>query len=289
MCAQRRLHFLLAGHAEPTSTVSDWYVAPGHTGVGLGQALVRQGDESSTFMYTSAISESAAVGFGRLGWIGDRRFPMFTGLVPLALSLAGRRSAGVHIEHRVVSADETGDLSPIDQIWDHLRWPAAAMMVRDAAYLRRHLRLAGGRRYSLLVAYRHEIPIGYLLHRILPRHSIGALGRIRVGLIADYLVDEADVAALRDLVGEACREWSAKRVRVFMALSAAERHRATFSKLGLLRPVTVGGRLLGSRMSNRTMYQPKPGTEGSWHLTFADNDTDLILGSTQSCHPDGLS
>jgi hypothetical protein len=32
-------------------------------------------------------------------------------------------------------------------------------------------------------------------------------------------------------------------------------------------------------MTSRTMYEPKPGTEGSWHLTFADNDTDLILGA----------
>ena len=280
VCAQRRLSFLLAGRSLPASTVSDWYVSPDHAGAGLGKALVQKGTETSAFMYTTAISESAAVGFGRLGWIGDRRLPMSTGLVPLARSLAGRPSEGLEIEHRSVSDAATGDLSPIDEIWEQLRWPTAAMMVRDADHLRRHLALAGGRQYSLIVARRRQQPIGYLLHRILPGHSLRAFGPARVGILTDYLVNEADVSTLRSMVGEACRQWSAQRVMILMALSATPGHQAVFSRLGLLRPVTIGGRLLGGRLSNRTMHQPGPGSEGSWHLTFADNDTDLILGST---------
>ena len=179
-----------------------------------------------------------------------------------------------------MSADDAGDLAPIDEIWEHLKWPGAAMMVRDADNLRQHLALSGGRRYSLLVARRHRQPIGYLLYRTL-RHALNAFGAARVGSVSDYLVDEADVATLRVLVGEACRRWSAERVKLLMVLSAAEGHRGTFSRLGLLRPVTVGGRLLGGRMTSRSMHQPEPGTEGRWHLTFADNDTDLILGAAR--------
>lgn len=281
ICAQRRVRFLLATRVVPTSTVSDWYVAPGHAGAGLGQSLVQKGEDTSGFMYTSAISESAAVGFGRLGWVGDRRFPMSAGLVPLARTLAGRPTAGLDVEHRTVSADDAGDLAPIDEIWEHLTWSAAAMMVRDAAALRQHLALAGGRRYALLVARRHRQPIGYLLCRTLPRHTLKAFGAARVGIVSDYLVDEADVTTLRVLVGEACRRWSAERVPVLMAMSAAEGHRSTFSRLGLLRPVTVGGRLLGGRMTSRSMHVPEPDAEGHWHLTFADNDTDLILGTAR--------
>ena len=280
VCAQRRPSFLIAGRSLPASTVSDWYVSPVHAGAGLGKALVQKGAETSAYMYTTAISESAAVGFSRLGWTGDRRLPMSVGLVPLARSLAGRPAEGLEIERRWVSDADPGDLSPIDEIWEQLRWPDAAMMVRDADHIRRHLALAGGRRYSLLIARRRQRPVGYLLHRILPGHTLRALGPARVGIVTDYLVDQADVSTLASLIGEACRQWWAQRVLILMALSATPGHQAVFSRLGLLRPITIGGRLLGGRLSNRTMHQPGPGSEGSWHVTFADNDTDLILGST---------
>jgi hypothetical protein len=204
---------------------------------------------------------------------------MAAGLVPVARSLAGHPAPGVEIECRTVSAAETGDLSSLDEIWEHLHWPAAAMMVRDADALRQHLALAGGRPYTLLVARRRDRPIGYLLYRVLPPRALRAFGRARVGIVSDFLVDRTDTATLRSLVGEACRRWSSQRVGLLVAMTAAPAHQATFSKLGLLRPVTIGGRLVGSRLSSRSMYRPAPGSEGNWHLTFADNDTDLILGT----------
>ncbi|MGH9079926.1 MAG: hypothetical protein ACRDYE_07625, partial [Acidimicrobiales bacterium] len=216
ICAQRTSPFLLGDHIEPASTVSDWYVAPDHGGAGLGQALVSKGEETSSFMYTTAISESAAVGFGRLGWIGDHRVPMSVGAVPLTRALARARArrppVGIEIEHRAVAVGDTGDLTPIDEIWENLRWPKAAMMVRDASHIRRHLLLAGDRRYSLLTARRHDRPVGYLLHRTLQPHALRAFGPARVGIVSDYLVDEGDAATLQALVGEACRRWSAEGV-----------------------------------------------------------------------------
>jgi GNAT superfamily N-acetyltransferase len=278
ICAQRRTEFVLRGRPERAATVSDWYVAPGHRGSGLGQALVEKGEEAPTFMYTTAISESAAVGFGRLGWGGDRTIPMSAGIVPVARAIGRRPSAGVEIEHRSVAAG-SGDLTPVDEVWAGLRWTDPAMMVRDAAHLRQHLALAGGRRYSLLIAHRRGRPIGYLLHRTLPRHALRAFGPARVGIVSDYLVDEGDVGTLQALVADACRRWSAERVKVGLALCGRDSHRRAMTGLGLLHPVRVGGRLLGRRMSSRAMHQPKPGVEGRWHLTFADNDTDLILGA----------
>ncbi len=280
ICGQRRSHFVLQSQPEPTTTVSDWYVAPGHRGRGLGQALVAKGEETANFMYTTAISESAAVGFHRLGWVGDRSIPMSAGIVPVGRALARRPPVGVEIEHRTVAAG-TGDLTPVDAIWEGLRWTNPAMMVRDTAHLRQYLALAGGRRYSLLIAHRRGRPIGYLLHRTLPRHSLRAFGSARVGIVSDYLVDETDVGTLQALVGEACRRWSAERVMVGLALSGVAGHRRALAAMGLLQPPTIGGRLLGRRMSSRTMHQRKPGTEGRWHLTFADNDTDLILGTEE--------
>jgi hypothetical protein len=278
ICAQRRSPFLLQGCIEPASAVSDWYVAPGHRGSGLGQALVSQGEETSALMYTAAISESAATGFDRLGWVGDQRIPMSVGAVHLTRALA-RPPGGVEIERRVVTAGDTDDLTPIDEIWQNLRWPDATMMVRDASHIRRHLTLAGGRRYSLLIAYRHRRPVGYLLHRTLPRRAVRAFRSARVGIVSDYLVDEPDLRTLTALVGDACRQWSSQGVRLCLALSGVAAHRRALARTGLLQPVTVRGRLVGRRMSSRTMHQPKPGTDGTWHLTFADNDTDLILGA----------
>ena len=80
-------------------------------------------------------------------------------------------------------------------------------------------------------------------------------------------------------MGAAGRWWSTQRVRVLLALTASETHRAVLTRLGMLGPVTVGGRMLGRRMSSRSMYRPHPGLGDHWHLTFADNDTDLILGA----------
>ncbi|MGH9081371.1 MAG: hypothetical protein ACRDYE_15095, partial [Acidimicrobiales bacterium] len=252
---------------------------------GLGQALVGKGQEASSFMYTTAISESAAVGFGRLGWVGDHRVPMSAGAVPLARTLsrvlarARRPAIGIEIEHRAVAAGSTGDLAPIDEIWENLRWPRAAMMVRDASHIRRHLLLAGDRRYSLLTARRHDRPVGYLLHRTLQPHALRAFGPARVGIVSDYLVDESDAATLQALVAEACRRWSAEGVMVCLALSGHAGHRRALARMGLLQPFAVGGRLVGRRMTSRMMFQPEPGTGGHWHVTFADNDTDLILGT----------
>ena len=287
ICAQRRSHFLLAGRSVPACTVSDWYVAPDHTGAGLGQALVRQGETGAEFMYTTSISDSAATGFTRLGWISDHRIPMSVGLVPLAAALAGRPAAGVDIEHRAVSSADPGDLTAVDEIWEGLRQHPSATVIRDAAHLRGHLALAGTRRYALLVARRHDTPIGYLLYRTLPQRALRAFGPVRVGIVSDYLVDDHDVTTLRDLVGAACRRWSAEHVRVVLALSGTPGHRAALSRMGMLRPVTVGGRVLGARMTSRVMHQSKPGAEGSWHLTFADNDTDLILGAGTEQSSDG--
>lgn len=270
---------MVGGHSEPASTVSDWYVAPDHAGRGLGQALVRRGEETAAFMYTSAISDQAARGFTRLGWIGDRRIPMSAGPVPLVGQRAGRPGRGLRIEHRDVSAHDAGDLAPIDAIWGHLAWASAAMMVRDAEFLRGHLTLAGSRRYSLFIAWRQEQAVGYLLCRTLPPRALRFFGPVRVGIVSDYLVDECDTSALRALMGAACHRWSGEGVRVLLALTASDAHRAVLSRLGMLRPFTVGGHLVGRRMSNRSMHQRHPGLGDRWHLTFADNDTDLILGA----------
>jgi hypothetical protein len=153
------------------------------------------------------------------------------------------------------------------------------MMVRDAAWLREHLSLAGDRRYRLVIARRGGEVAGYLLHRVLPRRSFNAFGAARVGLVSDYLVEHDDTGLLRQLVAAACRDWWADRVTVMLALCADRVHRATLTRVGLVHPFSVGGRMVGARMTNRVMHQPAAGSDGRWHLTFADNDTDLILGA----------
>ncbi len=282
ICAQRRVRFHTAEGERPAAVVSDWYVAPDHAGAGLGRDLVRQGEAADGFMYTSAISDQAALGFGRLGWVGDRRFPMSAGPVALVRSLAGRPERDLELEKRTITAGDTGDLSPLDELWQQVRWPEAAMMVRDAAQLRGHLALAGGRAYRLLIARRRDRVVGYLLFRTLPSHSFNAFGAARVGIVSDYLVDRDDTATLRHLVAAACRDWRDERVVVMLALCGDDRHRATLSRMGLLHPISFRGRMIGARMTNRSMHRPAAGTDDGWHLTFADNDTDLLLGGTPS-------
>ena len=72
-----------------------------------------------------------------------------------------------------------------------------------------------------------------------------------------------------------------------LALVSDARHRSALHRLGLLSPGNALGQI-GHRLSSRAMYLPTSGMSllrANWHVTFADNDTDLILGTADS-NPD---
>jgi hypothetical protein len=153
-------------------------------------------------------------------------------------------------------------------------------MVRDAEALRQHLQLAGEREYLLFVARRSGRPIGYALLRVMPRGSLRSLPIARIGLLADFLVSRTDTTTLRQLIVAGCQQLTRRRVGVVLSLASDPGHQAVFRRLGFTSPRKVMGEGLRGRLSSRCMHAPLDGSamDGNWHLTFADNDTDLILG-----------
>ena len=287
ICGARRSRFSLGGKTVSTTTINDWYVSSRHSGKGLGRALVSKCAESSDFLYTSAISDSAAVAFTRMGWAGDIRHSMFIGNPHLTALRAQRMSSLISIERRRLDGLAPLDLTEIDTIWDSLQWDAVAMMVRDSAFLRNHVQLSGRQDYSLLVAKEGSRPVGYLLFRILPQGSFQSVPFGRVGLVSDYLVSRGDTDVLRALVATVARHFATEGVRVLLSLASDPLHRSVLHRLGLVSPGSALGSI-GHRFTSRSMYVPTTGGSlltASWHVTFADNDTDLILG-TASDSPD---
>jgi hypothetical protein len=287
ICGARRSQFSLEGKTIATTTINDWYVSSRHSGKGLGRALVNKCAEECDFLYTSAISDSAAVAFARMGWVGDIRYTMFIGSPHLAALWTHRMSRLISIERHHLGNGKPTDLTEIDAIWESLQWDAPAMMVRDGAFLRIHLELSGRRDHSLLVAKEGGRPIGYLLFRVLPPGSFQSVPFGRVGLISDYLVSRENTGVLRALVATAAGHFAAERVGLMLALASDSRHRSALHQLGLLSPTNALGQI-GHRLSSRSMYLPTPGRSlltANWHVTFADNDTDLILG-TATGNPD---
>jgi hypothetical protein len=243
----------------------------------------------SPFMYTSSISESAAVGFSRLGWQGDHRYPMMVALPCVVAPTGWFRRKSIEVRSSDVSAEcpiPAEVSSDIDLVWNSLDDRPVAM-VRDAAHLRQHMKLAGveqGRiTYRLLIAYKSGTAIGWMLVRVTARSSIRSLRGARVGMVSDFATPARRPDVLRALTQAASR-YFVSRAEIILTTAGQECDLRVFDGLGFVSPRTpILGRKLAARMATRTMYLP-PNEEasslmGPMHLTFADNDTDFILSA----------
>lgn len=283
ICGARRTRFLLTGSVKEACAINDWYVSPHHAGHGLGRKLVDRSAESAEFLYTSAISDSAATGFSRLGWVGDVRIPMLVAVPALSGSVFRRPYGGLTVQHTEVDSADAAELEAADAIWNRLEWERPAMNVRDSSFVREQIALSGGRRYTLLVGTSANTgrELGYLIYRVLPPGSFKSLPRVRVGLISDYLVSRFDLETLRALALESSRRLAREKVPLALCLAADPEHQRAFGSVGFMSSRRFGTRL-SRRLSSRSMHKPPSSSspvQANWHMTFADNDTDLILGA----------
>ena len=287
ICGSRRSRFRVHDRVYEATSICDWYVSPNHKRKGLGRALVQESQKTAGLMYTSSISESAAVGFGRLGWMGDARYPMLLAPPWLVLPLASIGTGGIETRSvdikagRPVASDVWED---VEQVWAETTGRTAAM-VRDAAHLQLHFRLAGVDKgltnYRLILAYEAGRPVGWLLTRITARGAIRSIPMVRWGLVSDFLTPPQKPGVLRALVGAAAR-YHISRAELLLSTGGDPRDLRVFDTLGFLSPRTpIVGQRLATRLATRTMVLPPEDQDHdaltTLHITFADNDTDLIL------------
>ena len=287
ICGSRRGRFCIEGTNYTSTSICDWYVSSAHKRKGLGRALVQRSDNSSELMYTSAISDSAALGFDRLGWIGDQRYPML--LAPPALVIPFSQFGTSKIETRRIDIDVNSPLDKktstiLDLVWSQAT-DRSALMVRDGKHLRQHLRLAGlseGRtQYQLHVAYESGKPVGWLLTRITARGAVRSIPLIRIAILSDFMTPPNRPKVLRSLIGAAARHML-RRAGLLLGMAGDRRDLRVFDSLGFVSPRSpIVGTRLRTRLATRTMLRLpdhlRYDTQQDLHITFADNDTDLIL------------
>lgn len=280
-CGARRGEVVIEGGRVPSVSISDWYVSPHHRGLGVGRALVVEAIGQARVAFTTSISESAAAAFTKMGWRGCDRLPVLLG-APLVVAAMGRvrRTPGIVLHEGVVSSFEgAAMLARAGATWS----PAPGLPVmapRDAVALRSHLALAPTRRYQLVIAFCNEGPVGYLLYRMLPAGAVRRLPFARVGLVVDsWAAGSARSAVLQAMTVRAASGMARSGAAVMVAMATQRWAIDALGSLSFAAPTTpVLGPLVGG-LSSLAMHHGAdlPPFEG-WHLTFADGDTDLILG-----------
>jgi len=244
ICGSRRVRYRVGDRVCSAVSICDWYVSPHHTRQGLGRALVQKSMDDNDMMYTSAISESAAVGFARLGWEGDTRYPILLGAPALAGPVARLRSRRVETSVTRVSRDRplSADLRDrLDDLYADLVDERPVGMVRDGRHVQGHLRLAGvdaGRtEYALLLAHRAGATRGYLLLRLTARGAIRSLPGARLALVSDFLTPPSDPAILRALLARAARV-AFGRCELLVATASEPGDLRELDRLGFVSPRT---------------------------------------------------
>ncbi|NUP05116.1 MAG: GNAT family N-acetyltransferase [Polyangiaceae bacterium] len=284
MCGERRSVLVLEAMEVPVASICDWDVSPRHKGKGLGRMLVERSRADHPVMYTTSISEAAATAFTRLGWAGHRPLSVMVGCPPLVSAVArarARRDSIATRNYRISSGSDDG-IRHLDAIWDSSRQDRPIMTTRDARALKAHLRLVPHRSYGLTVAFSGDTPVGYALYRTLPKGSFRRFGHTPVGLLADFWVPEQNGTVLTRLVQDVSWALARSGVPVMLALTTQSWARSALRPLGFASEDTpwLGAKLrsFASRAMHVSDYA-LPDFEDGWHVTFVDNDMDLIFGS----------
>jgi len=283
LCGGRPSQWMIGGQAHPAIAISDWYVAPGHTGKLIGKRLVRHFDAPDRFMYAFSISDDAIAYLRALGWVGPHSSYFMALPIPsLArmLHLAIARPSELELRERVVTggtlpADLGGELDQIEA----RRTSALAHMRRDAAEWRWRLPICAERTYRFCVAYREGAPVGYVVLRRLTPGRIRQLGRIEGGFIADLAAEDA--AAVCALAVRAVAIAADMRASLVLAATTIPVHQRVLARLGFLSPaVPLIGKML-ARRAPQFMWVPRGPAAAlvasDIAFTFADATIDFDL------------
>lgn len=284
ICGERRARLWMNGDEVSSAAICDWDVSPRHGRKGLGRALVARSQTDHAMMYTTSISEAAAVGFERLGWNGHTVLPIAFGAPPvvwLAAKALARPETRVSVHD--VSSHETEALHLLDELdAGPTKRPDVVMLARDRAGLEAHLSLVPGRKYRLAVAREDERVVAYVLFRTLPKGSFRRFKHTKIGFAADLFAKEGKTHALAALFRAAAKELALSGIPVMMTLATLPEHRQLLTRLGMVSAeLPVVGKYLRSLGSRAMVASPKPVPSflDGWHITFLDNDMDLIFGS----------
>jgi hypothetical protein len=282
LCGGRHCAWRIGDTSLPAVAICDWYVAPGHTGKGLGKRLVQHFDGPERFLYAFSISDAAIANFQKLGWRGPYRSSLQLLLIPPRLARHLGRRHGLTFERHARAGAEP--LGPLGATLDHIaaRRPGLpAHMRRDAAEWSWRLGVCGERRYRISIARRGEEPLGYVAVRPMTRGRSRMLDRLQAAIVTDMAAAGDDPAVLAALAGEAVALAAGLGARAVVTATTAAMHRAAFSRMGFVSPRTP---LLGRLVANRSpqfMWLPRgPAatlTANDLALSFADVAIDLDL------------
>lgn len=282
LCAARSVRFAVGSDAVQAISICDWNVSPQHGGRRLGRRLVELATAGAEVCYTTSISESAATAFTKLSWTNDAAVPIHVGSPYLTIGLCRSRATGILVE--------TGDARSIlgarrhcfDGLWHRARTPGYVGLIRDGVFLLQHVSLSPSRPYLMAVASSGTELLGYLLFRILPHRSLRRLPWMRVGLLVD-LLQMPDSGAAEALIGAVATYLARRRVPVCAILATDPELCRLLPRLGcysaeqrLLSRLLAGTH---TRCMCRSELSLPPFLEG-WHLSFCDNDMDLVFGAS---------
>jgi GNAT superfamily N-acetyltransferase len=283
ICGGRPCEWTIAGEVTTAVAICDWYVAPTHTGKGLGKRLVQHFEAPGRFLYAFSISDAAIANFTKLGWLGAYRSALMMLPLPRVAGLpwtltAGR--GGIELRDQEIGGGESlGALAAdLDQIEASRGSDESAHMRRGAQDWSWRLSLCGDRRYRFSVARRAGKPVGYVVGRAL---RPGRTGRLRSAIITDLVAVNDDAEVLRALARKAVVIAADLRATVALTVTNAGAHRTALARAGFLSPsFPAVGKVL-ARRAPQFMWLPRGRavalTSDRLAVTFADAAVDLDL------------
>lgn len=282
MCGARRSRFWANGKAYNAVSICDWDVSPYHKNKGLGRQLLQKASEGFEICYTTSISESAAKAFSQLGWHSDSRIPIYLGN-PYLSAFLGQKAHSPGVDIRTVNACSNLPIDErlFDNLWERTKHSGYVGMIRNAQFLMDLLKYSPERNYQLSMAFSGGALEGYMLFRTLPQKSFRRLPLTRVGLISDFLC-APNSQVFGPLMAHATTSFAKQRVSISAILTTDISAKHDLVKLGFTSANQPLFRNILHSAHTRCMLSTSediPDLE-RWHLTFADNDMDLIFGST---------
>ncbi len=282
LCGGRPSRWMIGGQSHPATAISDWYVAPGHTGKLIGKRLVRHFSAPGRFMHAFSMSDDAIAYLRALGWVGPH-FSHFMALplprVARMLHFAPARPGDIELRDQTVTGGELPDelAAELDRI--EARRTLLAHMRRDAAEWRWRLPIRAERTYHFCLAYTAGEPVGYVAVRRLTQGRVRKLGNFKGAFITDFVADSPD--AVRALARRAVDIAADMRAAIALVATTTPAHARAFARLGFISETWP---LIGNFVKQRApqfMWAPHgpaaPLSARDMMFTFADATIDFDL------------
>jgi GNAT superfamily N-acetyltransferase len=282
MCAYIPFRLRAGGTDQRAAWFVDFFVAPDQQGKGLGKLLTCE--VLNQFPVTASLSQSDAAWavFRKLQWHARSYAKLYLHVAPALWhgSAKWRRGSKITVSSQLYTSALSPDIAArIDDLWRSVRGLYDAIAVRDSTSLNDRYATFEQRRYRLLLAYRDDQLIGYMISRVLAKNSLQSFRR-SFGLVVDYLILNEDPDVFRALLGNAAKASVAEGARGMMCMSTSNAIGRVLAGTGYLHSGTpLIGRKLGKLDVAFTSYGLERASS-NWFLTPGDCDLDLSWGET---------